>query len=216
MASRQKAKSTAADIREAYIRYLLTEGKRPATVFAFAERLGMTEAEFYQSYSSFDALEESVWSDFMESTLSRLQGDENYATFSAREKLLAFMFTHLEVLLAQRSYVAMKWPGFKQSLRTPAELKDYRERFKAFAKELVSEGIEKGELKERARLSERYDEVFWLQLGFVIDYWCHDNSKGFEQTDAAIEKAVNLSFQLLSETALDSAIDFAKFLLQKR
>lgn len=51
---------------------------------------------------------------------------------------------------------------------------------------------------------------------FVVDYWIKDTSSGFEQTDAAIEKAVNLSFELLSESTLDRALDFVKFLWQSK
>jgi hypothetical protein len=35
-------------------------------------------------------------------------------------------------------------------------------------------------------------------------------------SDAAVEKAVNLSFQLLGESAIDGAIDLAKFLWQSK
>ena len=85
-----------------------------------------------------------------------------------------------------------------------------------FAKDIVSEAIEKDEIKYRSMIAERYDQAFWFQLAFIVDYWCGDSSNGFEQSDAAVEKAVNLSFQLLGETALDGAIDFAKFLWQKK
>jgi hypothetical protein len=34
-------------------------------------------------------------------------------------------------------------------------------------------------------------------------------------TDAAIEKSVNLAFKLISDNALDSMIDFGKFIFQK-
>jgi hypothetical protein len=39
-----------------------------------------------------------------------------------------------------------------------------------------------------------------------------DESRDFEDTDAAIEKGVNLGFDLMKENTLDKAFDLAKFL----
>jgi hypothetical protein len=52
-------------------------------------------------------------------------------------------------------------------------------------------------------------------MEFVIGFWIKDNSQGFEKTDAAIEKAVNLSFDLLGKNIADSAFDFAKFVFAR-
>jgi hypothetical protein len=100
--------------------------------------------------------------------------------------------------------------------RTPKQLEGYKKSFMTFAMEIVVEGIEKEEIKERQYISERYDKAFWLQLAFVVNYWIGDSSKDFEQSDAAVEKAVNLSFQLLGDSTLDSVVDFAKFLWQSK
>ncbi len=200
----------------AYIKALLTHGKAPASVFAFTDSLGIQESDFYKFFSSFEALEMAVWDDLMKRTLDTLNEDEKFASFSAREKLLAFYFTHLEVLKERRSYVAMKWPHIKTKPSTPKALKGYKDKFMNFANTVVEEGIEKRELKDRKRLSEQYDKAFWFQLLFIVGYWSEDSSKDFEMSDAAVEKAVNLTFQLLGESAIDGAIDLAKFLWQSK
>ena len=43
-----------------------------------------------------------------------------------------------------------------------------------------------------------------------------DESLNFERTDAAVEKAVTLSFDLVGRNTFDSALDFGRFLLHKR
>lgn len=216
MATKTKKKLKASDIVDAYFKYILIEGKQPASVFKFADDLGMTEAEFYNFFSSFEAIEKSVWEEMMVNTLTSLEKDSNYETFTAREKLLSFYFTHLEVLKARRSFIALRWPSFKSATKTPEALKAYKEHFLRFSKKIVVEGINGDEIKERQFISDRYNQAFWLQLIFVVDYWTKDTSTGFEQTDAAIEKAVNLSFELLSESTLDRALDFVKFLWQSK
>ncbi|MCA1750186.1 MAG: TetR family transcriptional regulator C-terminal domain-containing protein [Cryomorphaceae bacterium] len=209
-------KQSAESMADAYIKFLLTHGKAPASVFAFADENGFAEGEFYKFYSSFEALEISVWETMLTKTLDTLHADEQFAKFSAREKLLAFYYTHLEVLKDRRSFVAMRWPDMKMQTSTPKTLKDYKKAYTDFARVVVEEGIEKGEIKDRPKLSEQYDKAFWVQLVFVVGYWIKDVSKDFEQSDAAVEKAVNLTFQLLGESALDSAVDFAKFLWQSK
>ncbi len=211
-----KPKMSKDDLQKAYIKYLLTHGERPKSVFAFADANGMEESEFYKVASSFEALEENIWTDFMGKTLASIKADKNFETFSAREKLLAFYYTHLEVLKERRSFVKMQWPKFKMQSKTPKQLEGYKKHFMQFAKEIVAEGIDKDEIKERAYISERYDKAFWLQLVFVVNYWADDKSSDFEQSDAAIEKAVNLSFQLLGDSTLDNVVDFARFLWQSK
>jgi hypothetical protein len=53
-------------------------------------------------------------------------------------------------------------------------------------------------------------------MGFILLFWKEDDSAGFEKTDAAVEKSVNLAFDLIGKGAVDSAIDFAKFLYQNK
>lgn len=216
-----KSKSTSVKwtkekIRDAYIRTILIEGKQPNSVFKFTDNLGLPESEFYTFYSSFDAIENEVFQEMMTATLKSVQGDTQYAEFSAREKLLTFYYAHIEVLVKQRSLVAMKWPELKRRPTTPDWLKGYKEAFLSYARTIVGDAIEGEEIKERRYISDKYDKAFWLQLMFVIDYWIKDTSADFENTDAAIEKAVNLSFQLLSDSTLDSIVDFAKFLWQSK
>lgn len=221
MPAKTKAKPTASKwtkekVRDAYIKGLLLEGNRPNSVFKFTDDLGMPESEFYTFYSSFDSIENDVFTGMMADTITSVQSDEAYAQFSAQEKLLTFYYAHLQVLLAKRSFVTLKWPELKRRATTPEWLKGYKEAFLNYARSVVGEAIEADEIKERPYISDKYDKAFWLQLMFVVDYWTKDTSADFENTDAAIEKAVNLSFQLLRDTTIDGIIDFAKFLWQSK
>jgi AcrR family transcriptional regulator len=211
-----KVKITPEKIEEAYLKHLLTQGKTPNSVFQFADDLGITEAKFYEHFSSFESIEKNIWERLITETLTAIEQDSNYENFNAREKLLSFYYTHLEVLKARRSFISLRWQGLKEGIKTPEALKAYKEHFLKFAKRITVEGINGDEIKERSFISDRYNQAFWFQLIFVIDYWLKDSSNNFEQTDAAIEKAVNLSFELLGESSLDRAIDFAKFLWQTK
>lgn len=211
-----RPKVTSKKIIDTYLKHLLTEGKQPPSVFKFADDLGISEAEFYTHFSSFESIEKGLWENLMAETLRALEKDANFEAFNAREKLLSFYYTHLEVLKSKRSFILMRWSGLKETMKTPEAVKSYKEHFLKFSKRIIVEGINGDEIKERTFISDRYNQAFWLQLVFVVDFWLKDTSIDFDQTDAAIEKAVNLSFELLSESTLDRAIDFVKFLWQTK
>ena len=48
--------ATTESIKKAYIDYVLTEGEEPKSVYVFAKKNKMTEAEFYNHFGSFKAL----------------------------------------------------------------------------------------------------------------------------------------------------------------
>lgn len=215
--TKSRPKWTSKKLEEAYLKMLLTKGERPSSVFAFTDSIGISEDKFYTFFNSFDAVENAIFTGLMEKTIKTVKNGDGYDTFAAQEKLLTFYFAHIEILKSHRSFVALKWPEIKRNPgKTPSWLKGYRKAFLDFARQIVMEGITNEEIKERPFISDRYDKAFWVQLAFVVHFWINDDSSDFEKTDAAIEKAVNLSFQLLGDTTIDSFIDFAKFLWQSK
>jgi hypothetical protein len=204
-------------IKHAYIEYFLENGTQPASVFAFTKKLKMNESEFYDYFNSFELLESAIWLGFFEETKKKIEAESVYETYSVREKLLAFYYTWIEVLKQHRSYASQTWRLIdKRKLKVPVFMTDLKTAFKDYARDLVLEGKESREVQARKFLDERYPDAFWLQFLMIIDFWVKDKTKGFEQTDAMIEKSVNTSFDLLGSTALDSVLDFAKFIYQNR
>jgi hypothetical protein len=213
--------TTAAPITQtmqaAYLDYVLTHGQQPVSVYAFAKSQGLDEAAFYQEYNNFTALEQGIWAGFFTATEARLAAETAYKGYNVREKLLAYLFTWVEVLTPYRSFILYAAEQNKQTpLMAPASMSLLKKHFIGFADDLVNQGLDSGELVSRPLLSDRYSEGLWTQLLFVTSYWAKDTSKGFEQTDAAIEKAVRLGFELMGQNVMDAATDLAKFLWQSR
>jgi AcrR family transcriptional regulator len=203
-------------IREAYIKYWLEHGRNPISIFAFCQQLNVTEAAFYELYSSFDAVEKDIWRAFFEETLDKLKEDETYKTYGVREKLLAFYFLWVQQLRGNRSYILLQKEKYLAPPLHLEKLEAFRVAFYDYVRELIKEGYATGEVKERKYVSDQYVHGFWLQALFVLQYWIKDDSERFEMTDAAIEKAVNLSFQLISSNTLDSILDFGKFVFTRK
>lgn len=204
-------------IGKAYVEYVLENGQRPATVFLFTKKNKMREEEFYELYNSFDALEKEIWKGYFDSAIAKIETEEVYAQYSVREKLLAFYYTWIEELKANRSFVTYTQTRTTHRMAgTPAHLVAFKKAFLAYVNDLLAEGRESKEVVSRFLISDRYADALWVQLTFVLNFWLQDDSKGFEKTDAAIEKAVNTSFDLMGRLPIDSVVDFAKFIYQSR
>ena len=203
-------------IRQAFVQYKLEHGTMPNSVFAFCKILNIPEQEFYTFYNSLEVISQDVWLGIFEDTKNQLMSDEVFMQYSSREKLLAFYFLWVQKLKENRSYVLLQKQHISWTKLNDKELETLKIAFTQFAKDLVRSAELTKEVKERKFISDKYAHGFWLQALFVLKYWIDDTSQNFENTDAAIEKAVNLSFQLISENSLDALVDFGKFILQKK
>ncbi|SCC43482.1 DNA-binding transcriptional regulator, AcrR family [Chitinophaga costaii] len=199
-------------IRDAYKMYWLENGNAPVSVFALSKSLNIPESEFYDQYSSLEAIEKDIWLAIFNDTLEQLQSDETYQQYSASEKLLAFYFLWVQNLKENRSYLLLQERRIKLPILQYDQLDSFRKAFKDFAAGIIKTGYVTNEIQERKYISDKYVHGFWLQALFVLKYWLDDTSDRFEMTDAAIEKAVTLSFQLIGTNTLDSILDFGKFI----
>ncbi|MHA7101679.1 TetR family transcriptional regulator C-terminal domain-containing protein [Roseivirga pacifica] len=203
-------------IKAEFIAYVLEHEHKPASIFKFVKALKLKEEVFYQEFNSFENVEKQVWLDFFNETVEKLRSDEVFDEYSVREKMLAFFFTWIEVLKANRSYILLTVPKMHVPQMTPYYLTGIRSAFKDFISELLLEAKETEEVKNRPYISNRYEDAIWIQFLFVMNFWLKDESKAFEKTDAAIEKSVNLAFDLMGAGPLDAMVDFGKFLFQNR
>lgn len=199
-------------LRDAYKLYWLENGRAPVSVYAFCKIVNIPEQSFYDVYSSLESLEKDIWLGIFEDTINQLKADETYQTYSAQEKLLAFYFLWVQKLKNDRSYILLQKEKFGFPVLDQGQLDSFRKAFYKYAEELNREGYQTKEIKERKYISDQYKHGFWLQALFVLRYWINDTSDKFEMTDAAIEKAVHLSFQLIGANTIDGLLDFGKFM----
>jgi len=203
--------ATTQEIIEHYIDYVLTHGEQPKSVYNYSKSLGISEAEFYQLFASFDAIERAIWSASIVETIDTIRQQEVWANYTAREKMLSFFYSYVEVLKRQRSFVKYSLKGSGR-LSTPAVLAEVKMIFSNFSEELIADGLNSGELAERKFISKRYKDALWLQFAFILDFWIRDDSKDFEKTDEAIEKGINVTFDLFQHSPIDNLIEYGKFL----
>lgn len=205
--------NTAEEIQNAYVDYVLTKGMKPASVYVFAKENNLTEEEFYNFYGSFEGIEESIWTGLCQKALSEVQNQEIWEQYSSREKTLAFFYALIELLKSKRSFVLYSLKQSGQTIGTPSILKGVKDLFESFASGLVDQGVESGELANRRFLTSKYKDALWVQFGVIVNFWAKDNSAGFEKTDEAIEKGINVTFDLFGKSPLDSLFDYGKFMM---
>ena len=207
------AEITDLDIAQLFLNYFDKFGL-PDHVHVFCEKSQITEDKFYEYFENLQEVRLAVWRLFFRSTFQVLMDDPTYSEFSVQEKLLSFYFTQVEVLNQYRTYILAENQSWYDPF--PASMRDYRKAFKEYVKNLILEAIKTGEIADRRFFTDVYVEGFWIQLLFVIRFWLQDESPSQESTDGAIEKAVHLSFELISCGPLEAFIDFAKFVIQHK
>ena len=204
-------------IKQAYLAFILNEGHPPASVFKLTQQLGLSEQEFYKYYPDFDAIDRELWADFGQQARTTAAAEPVWEGYGSREKLLAFYYTLLEILKKNRSYALM---SLRRSLNrmpalTPRVLDNFRQDFEIFVSDLLRNGRASGEIASRPLVEDGYPRFFWQQVLFVLGFFAKDDTVNFERTDAAVEKAVTLSFDLVGRNTLDSAVDFVRFLVRR-
>ncbi len=203
-----------AKILEAYGAYLREHGAPPATVFKFCRELEIGEREFFQHFASFDAVESEMWRGLVDRVAQAVESGPEWSGFSARQRLLAFLFAFCEESLGWRSLLLARvgkgppvvWPGHLRGLETG---------FGKFFVPVLEHGRDRGEIAGRGPIGQVYPAAFALHFRAVVDFHLRDTSPGYERTDAFIEKSTTLAFDLIGRQALDSAFDFLKFLFPR-
>ncbi len=206
--------ATAAQIKKAYIDYVLSNDEKPKSVYIFTKKLKISEAEFYNFYASFESIEKMIWVELLTENIAQIQTQELWAQYSSREKMLSFFYSYVELLKANRSYVTYSLKSRAKKIGAPQVLSGVKQIFENFAEEVINEGLESGELEDRKFFSKRYKDALWIQYGFILNFWIDDDSKGFEKTDEAIEKGIQVTFDLFQRSPIDNLFEYGKFLSQ--
>lgn len=198
-----------------YMDYVLEHNQQPKSVFSFAKENNFEEAEFYKYYGSFEAIENSIFSEFFQNAKSVLEKSEDFESYDSRNKLLSFYYTFFEVLTANRSYVVYAL-GNNKDLKKLKTLQHLRKDYLEFIDDLNIERLElKQETLEKIQ-NKSIKESSWIHLMITMKFWMDDTSASFEKTDIFIEKSINAKFDLMDVKPLKSIIDFGKFILKEK
>lgn len=210
----KKKMATQEQIKKGYIDYVLTNDEQPKSVYSFVKKLKITEAEFYAFYASFDSIEKNIWFGLTVEAIDEVKKQELWEQYSSREKMLSFFYSYVELLKSQRSFVIYSLKKQPKKLGTPAILSGVKPIFENFAEEIINDGLASGELADRKFFAKRYKDALWVQYAFILNFWIEDDSNGFEKTDEAIERGIQVTFDLFQRSPIDNLFEYGKFLTQ--
>ena len=204
------------DIIRFYMDYVLMHDHKPKSVYAFAKDNNFDESKFYEFFSSFEGLEQSIFKVFFDNTYNALEKSEDYQNFDPQNKLLSFYFTFFENLTANRSYIVHALKGNKNDMKSLRVLSQVKKSFNNYIEHLGIKLIDVQQDQLQIIQTRGLTESAWFQLLVTMKFWLDDSSTSFEKTDIFIEKSVRASFDLIDITPLNSIIDFGKFLFKEK
>lgn len=208
--------TTEEKITKGYIEFELLNGRAPHSVFELTKKLKMEESVFYQSFTNLDKVKQAILTGLLRKTFAVMDSDPQYNGFTAREKLLALYFTMFEQFQTQRSYLLLKYNNLRDTPKTIKDWNPFMDELDARIDSILGEGKESEEIKERPFIGAHFSKGYKLIFAYIFRVWLNDDSVDFANTDAAIEKSVNLSFDMLGATPLDSLFDFGKFAVKTK
>jgi hypothetical protein len=203
-------------IANKYTEFELLEGREPHSVFELCKYSKIQEKTFYNHFNSLKVIKGYILEGLINESLSRLDEDENYEDFSANEKALALFFTLFEEFMNKRSYLISKYSSVKDVRHLAGDWDSFFRQFIARMEQIVQEAKNNEEIVSRPYIGEYYAKSFKLVFLYVFRVWINDTSDKFQTTDAAIEKSINLSFEFLGHSPLDSILDFGKFAMKTK
>lgn len=204
---------TKSSIQKGFQDYLLEEAKLPKTVRILTNYLKITDASFFEHFGSLEKVELSIWEDYYRKTLDVLHKDDDFKEMVGREKHLSFLYTLLEIIKKDRSYIQYRLL-YKRNSPMPKFLINTSKIIDHSKIEWVTPPNFIPEQGQELAQS-GYRKALWKHSVGMIYFWVKDNSDGTEDTDAFIEKSTRTLFDLGHIPALESVIDLGKFLLQR-
>jgi hypothetical protein len=208
--------TTEEKITKGYIEFELLNGRAPHSVFELTKKIKIEETVFYQSFGNLEQVQQAIPLNLLKKTLSIMDEDPQYGSFSAREKLLALYFTLFEQFQTQRSYLLLKYNDLRKAPQTMKDWKLFFEEMETRVENILSDGKISDEIKDRPIIGNHFAKGFKLVFTYLFRVWMNDDSVEFANTDAAIEKTVNLSVDMLGTSPIDSMLDFGKFALKTK
>ncbi|MEM7038338.1 MAG: TetR family transcriptional regulator C-terminal domain-containing protein, partial [Bacteroidota bacterium] len=202
-------------IKQSYKELAVRFGSLPFSLKEIAIESKLDPDTVHEYFSNTLAIDMALWKEYFKGTLGAIQNSPEYLEYSSREKLLAFYFTFFEVLRPDRDFLMLYNNQLGIWNYNPEFMLPLKRSFLKFVKAVIHEGIENHEVEERYVLGGEYADWHWPQFLYLLNHWLKDKTADFTSTDKAVEKSVNLGFDIMGRNVIDSAFDFVKFVFAK-
>jgi len=205
------------EIRKHFYKYVVKNNGTPEKLKHFLKFAGITKEAFSKKYKSLKEVEIDILKTSLKDVLAHLIVSAEYQSYSHRNKGLSFMFSWLEFMDKNKKY--FRKCQYFSSYQFMNGTDGFKSVLKTFAKNLIKEGINNKEFKDRG-IPPRYMSDFFCNLFvMVLKQWqlndCKKNSKE-EYIDALIEKSMLFFFDSLAPNLFDTFLDLMKHKRSKK
>lgn len=194
-----------------YIEYLQKECRRPRDEKDFPLWSAIQREHGLRSFQKWE--KQQIAATFLK-TKTLLTSDLTFSEYGTREKILAIVYTWLEVLEPYREFLQVLHT-IDGRAKTSSVWDEVKPQFLLWTQDIIEAGLAIREVANRPFIPSQYPWLLWAQMVSILAYWMEDTSEEHVRTDLFIEKGLNFLFDVLQPNALDSGWDFIRFFLPK-
>jgi len=191
---------------------VMTEkGFKSATMQQIAKTAGVGNATIYNYFATKEAILFGYYEAHMQDCIEALKSVEGFSAFSLQEQLHTLFETSLELLAADREFVA---ETFRRVLlrgsRDWARVKPIRALFLAAVNDMLEAAAEVGEIPEPV-FQDLTCQLLMDAYIAAVHYWLADTTEGFENTSVVIDRGLDLACAMLKAGISNKIFDMAVF-----
>lgn len=210
--AQKKKKWGPADWIKSYQNYLLEKGELIKELSVLLDYTDRTYIEFRAHFEDFEHLESSVVKHYFQQSLTMIQGDDRLEEMSSSEKHLTFLYVLMENISEDEIFLSdfyrAKWKDATFQLKMQKELLNLE-------LDWAETTSWKAEIVEKLPVNPKKAVLMNHAISCIL-FFLKDKSEDKQDTDAYIEKTTDLLFKLSDTSALDSLVDFGKFIISRR
>lgn len=153
-------------------------------------------------------ISKKVWQSMIRNAIDICYGDETFATYTAREQMLAFAYTLFQMMATEEEFLT------QLKLFQISNYSILKDEARDFFNKNIDYGMAIGEIQARTWISSRYSYLLVSAILTLCYLWSKDTSESKEQTDAGIDKIINWVYDIMQPNALDSGVGVMQYLVE--
>ncbi len=212
--SRKEQDKTRKRLLAAAVEVVTAKGFRLATMREIAKTAGVGSATIYNYFPTKEHILFGYCEEKQAEVARLLESIPDFHQYSLREQLQTLAETEIEVVLAEREFVAEIYDlAFYSPMTSHRQLAETRHRFQSMVDELLDAAIEVEEIPEQP-FRELMLNLAWDYYLGILGYWLRDDSRDFTRTTRLIDQSLEIVTIVLATGLLGKTLDLASFFLR--
>ncbi|HEY5960861.1 MAG TPA: TetR family transcriptional regulator [Polyangiaceae bacterium] len=212
--SKEKRDETRRALVQAAVALFVEQGFADTSIREIAARANVAPGTAYKYFPDREQLVRAFFELRFADAEASLDDLPNFATFTLKEKLHAFVEALLEAYLPDREFVAIAIRNLVDApLQSFGSMQPVRHQLVAVVEGMLERAVAGGEFApplQRGFLT----NVFWDYTILVVLYWLSDDSESFAKTSEFIDKSLDIYVTLVQSGIVDKAARLLMFLLK--